>query len=442
MRILICALFAGLLPLEANGNDSLSMSLVPIGIEGDLIPGGSGDLVGTETYMPVRNSVLIRVWDMANPVSPVLERRVCEYVRRSMQKGRRLLTTNGEVIVSDWESHQSGWEGERQHIPVFETNWWLSIFDSDGRHRLNYREMDHYAVNQPSAISLLNRNLYSVGVFSLLKVNLDHIDNPTRTHVVSEFVEMVSVGEYVVHATVSRGISILGFEGARDSLITLFRSNENEMISRQNMIEYNDLLVSNEDSRTVVFERVLGQEGLDRVQQISLPDTIQGEISQVAFIRNILFIGIDNNLFDGWLLAYDFSELEHPRLVGYYSGPPIWNMLAAANGNLFVSAHGNIYFVEMPEILSAELKEIVPADYSFDVYPNPFNSTLFIHYSMPYTGASNLRIFNQSGQTLHSGLVRSSGSYSWNAAGFPSGLYFVELNSGHGIVTKPITLLK
>jgi hypothetical protein len=79
-------------------------------------------------------------------------------------------------------------------------------------------------------------------------------------------------------------------------------------------------------------------------------------------------------------------------------------------------------------------------------YPDPFNPSTEISYSIPTNGFVTLKIYNVLGQevaTLFSGM-RSPGEYTatFNAGGFASGVYFYRLQAGSFSVTKKMLLLK
>jgi hypothetical protein len=79
-------------------------------------------------------------------------------------------------------------------------------------------------------------------------------------------------------------------------------------------------------------------------------------------------------------------------------------------------------------------------------FPNPFNPTTTISYSLPRAGEVSLKIFNLLGEevaTLAFG-HREAGTHSiqWDAAGQTSGVYFCRLQEGGFIETKRMLLLK
>ena len=79
-------------------------------------------------------------------------------------------------------------------------------------------------------------------------------------------------------------------------------------------------------------------------------------------------------------------------------------------------------------------------------WPNPFNSSCAIKYSIPKSSQVSLKIFNTLGEEIAT-LVneeKSAGTYelTWNAANIPSGVYFYRLQAGDFVQTRKMILLK
>jgi len=89
----------------------------------------------------------------------------------------------------------------------------------------------------------------------------------------------------------------------------------------------------------------------------------------------------------------------------------------------------------------------LPADYELaQNYPNPFNPSTIISFSLPRTGFVNLSVFNILGQQV-ARLVeeyREAGVHQveFDAANFPSGIYFYRLQHPGGSSTRKMTLVK
>lgn len=79
-------------------------------------------------------------------------------------------------------------------------------------------------------------------------------------------------------------------------------------------------------------------------------------------------------------------------------------------------------------------------------YPNPFNSSTSIQYSIPENSNVRIDIYNLLGQHvehLYNG-YQNRGAYSiqWDASGMPSGVYYYRLSAGHKTRSSAMLLLK
>ncbi len=89
----------------------------------------------------------------------------------------------------------------------------------------------------------------------------------------------------------------------------------------------------------------------------------------------------------------------------------------------------------------------VPAGFSLSQnYPNPFNPATNVEFSIPKSGFVNLTIYDAMGrevETLVNGDLKP-GTYKadWDAANYPSGVYFYRLNAGSFTETKRMVLIK
>ncbi|HTP12845.1 MAG TPA: phosphodiester glycosidase family protein [Bacteroidota bacterium] len=89
----------------------------------------------------------------------------------------------------------------------------------------------------------------------------------------------------------------------------------------------------------------------------------------------------------------------------------------------------------------------IPSDYIlYPNYPNPFNPSTEIRFSLPHRDFVKLTIFDVIGRnvaTLVSGELQA-GTYStrWNASGFPSGVYFYRLQTRGFVETRKLLLIR
>ena len=90
---------------------------------------------------------------------------------------------------------------------------------------------------------------------------------------------------------------------------------------------------------------------------------------------------------------------------------------------------------------------IFPLKYEItDVFPNPFNPITTISFSIPQSGMVSLKVYDITGRvtTTLKDEYMSAGYYSinWNADGYPSGMYFVEMIAGEYVNTQKLVLVK
>ena len=93
------------------------------------------------------------------------------------------------------------------------------------------------------------------------------------------------------------------------------------------------------------------------------------------------------------------------------------------------------------------MENLVPSNfYLSQNFPNPFNATTTIQFSLPKTSYITLNVYNSTGELVSTPLAEtlSTGVHriEWNADEFPSGVYFYKL-SGDGISdTKKMILVR
>ena len=91
--------------------------------------------------------------------------------------------------------------------------------------------------------------------------------------------------------------------------------------------------------------------------------------------------------------------------------------------------------------------EILPIKYSLEYpYPNPFNPTTSISFSIPKHSQTSIKVFDIKGNLISTLLNESMNvghhQIEWNANGFPSGVYFVKLDADEFTQTQKMMLVK
>ena len=82
----------------------------------------------------------------------------------------------------------------------------------------------------------------------------------------------------------------------------------------------------------------------------------------------------------------------------------------------------------------------------FQNFPNPFNPSTTISYSIAHNGIVSLKVYDVLGNEIVTlvNVDKQAGNYvvEFDANGLTSGIYFYELQSGDFIGTKKMILLK
>jgi len=136
-------------------------------------------------------------------------------------------------------------------------------------------------------------------------------------------------------------------------------------------------------------------------------------------------------------------------LFGYMS---VKNLLVIPNGNIdniFLGTFGGGVFSYTNIITSVHgvMEPSVPERFSLQQnFPNPFNPTTRITFSVGTYGHTSLRVYDILGRevaTLVNGM-KETGTYTvtWNAKNTSSGIYFYVLHSKQAMITKKMILLR
>lgn len=100
-----------------------------------------------------------------------------------------------------------------------------------------------------------------------------------------------------------------------------------------------------------------------------------------------------------------------------------------------------------PNAIDPNVNLQMPKEYKLEQnFPNPFNPTTSINYSIPKSGLVTLKVYNVFGQEVSTLVneVKNNGNYSidFNASNLSSGVYYYELTSGNFVQTKRMMLIK
>jgi len=126
---------------------------------------------------------------------------------------------------------------------------------------------------------------------------------------------------------------------------------------------------------------------------------------------------------------------------------------SAASLAAYQAAIGDPYFLDAVPAPTAVTHEAGHAPSSFAVgnaYPNPFNGSVVVEYSLPAASVVTITVANVLGQIVHAGTVEADGGmnrFHWDGrasggAGAASGMYFVAIAWQHTMLVQKIVYQK
>ena len=135
---------------------------------------------------------------------------------------------------------------------------------------------------------------------------------------------------------------------------------------------------------------------------------------------------------------YDFRQIYSTLITDWFGLP---EYIAQ---NVFGQSFDPIPFVQEP--LSVK-PPVLPAHFKVHAaFPNPFNPTTVIGYTLPASGNVNIRIMDSGGRLIqnnHLGPIpRGHHTFRIDGRKWASGAYFAQVETGGTILTQKITLLK
>ncbi len=122
--------------------------------------------------------------------------------------------------------------------------------------------------------------------------------------------------------------------------------------------------------------------------------------------------------------------------------------ISSRNRMLRVATHGNgAYERRLLESPTDVAQTGTPADFRLEQnYPNPFNPTTTIMFVIGRQSSVRLTVFDLPGREVASLVdeAREPGEYrvSWDASGFPSGMYFYRIQAGTFVSVRKMVLLR
>jgi hypothetical protein len=160
--------------------------------------------------------------------------------------------------------------------------------------------------------------------------------------------------------------------------------------------------------------------------------------------RFALLMRIDSDGDTLWTHNYGTSPLNGAySLTGTADGGYL--IIGGARGLLPSSTDIYAFRLE-PELSSRETVIRVPVHFALQMYPNPFNSSTHLEFTLPSTQRVSLRLYDVLGREVAVMMneIRAAGTHEvrFDASGLPSGVYLCRLEAGGMAQTRKMVLIK
>ena len=211
--------------------------------------------------------------------------------------------------------------------------------------------------------------------------------------------------------------------------------------------------------------------GIDTYQTTFVFDITDLDNPKIANYYNSGLRTIDHNIYIVDTLMYQsnyssglrvlsIADPINPKEVAYFDTYPSGNRVSfvgswsnypyfASKTIVVSSIEEGLFVLKINEGDDLSLDDSINQPVIFNLqqnFPNPFNPSTTIQYTLPHSGEMSLLVYNSLGQivkVLKEG-YQEKGSYNatFNGASFPSGIYFYQLSSKDFIQTRKMSLIK
>ncbi|MBU0692112.1 T9SS type A sorting domain-containing protein, partial [bacterium] len=184
------------------------------------------------------------------------------------------------------------------------------------------------------------------------------------------------------------------------------------------------------------------------------------------------FNSIDSTVFSDMFLSRlsaDLSHLDYSTYIGSTYGDISYSLTPTDNGSVWLAGVSRgwgfpittdayqpenngwedacFLSFEVPNSSSVELQITqFPGNFSLSVFPNPFNPSTTISFTLPRQAQTSLEVFNVLGQAVYSvnlgQLPAGEYHHHLNAASLPSGTYLTRLDAGEMQEVKKMAVVR
>jgi len=183
---------------------------------------------------------------------------------------------------------------------------------------------------------------------------------------------------------------------------------------------------------------------------------VKGDVARMMFYMATRYEGTSGEL-DLELVDYSHSSPNGEPLHGVFSTLMEWHIEDPVddfeqnrNDVIYSYQENRNPFIDHPEFVEL-IYNPVSSDYellkvsylNLHSYPNPFNPSTTISFDIKEDESGRLTIFNLKGQIIASEeFSAGQHSYQWDGYDSGTGLYFYQLSSESGTMTKKMLMMK
>jgi hypothetical protein len=154
-----------------------------------------------------------------------------------------------------------------------------------------------------------------------------------------------------------------------------------------------------------------------------------------------------SNYQQSMIYIMDLTDPVHPQYVGHYNTSEEMSDMEIYGSYLLTVSPNKFAVYQMDASSMVQNPEGIPKEFAlYPCYPNPFNPSTVIRFTLPHTEHAKLIIYDVTGRQVKvlTNEVLSAGEHSvtFDVPDLSSGVYFVRLDAGHQMQTEKLVLLK